>query len=145
MTMNSGNVPPALLHNLKHNKVLHDHVLFLTILVADVPYVSEDERFTVNKLSASSWQATVHYGFKEDPDVPDTLRQVAEAYPEIDLEPMRTSYFLSRQTVVAAKKPALWRWRRVVFSFMARNATRSTKFFKIPANRVVEMGMQVEL
>ena len=80
MTMNSGNVPPALLHNLKHNKVLHDHVLFLTILVADVPYVSEDERFTVNKLSASSWQATVHYGFKEDPDVPDTLRQVAEAY-----------------------------------------------------------------
>ena len=69
MTMNSGNVPPALLHNLKHNKVLHDHVLFLTILVADVPYVSEDERFTVNKLSASSWQATVHYGFKEDPDV----------------------------------------------------------------------------
>ena len=103
MTMNSGNVPPALLHNLKHNKVLHDHVLFLTILVADVPYVSEDERFTVNKLSASSWQATVHYGFKEDPDVPDTLRQVAEAYPEIDLEPMRTSYFLSRQTVVAAK------------------------------------------
>lgn len=145
MTMNSGNVPPALLHNLKHNKVLHDHVLFLTILVADVPYVSEDERFTVNKLSASSWQATVHYGFKEDPDVPDTLHKVAEAYPEIDLEPMRTSYFLSRQTVVAAKKPALWRWRRVVFSFMARNATRSTKFFKIPANRVVEMGMQVEL
>ena len=119
MTMNSGNVPPALLHNLKHNKVLHDHVLFLTILVADVPYVSEDERFTVNKLSASSWQATVHYGFKEDPDVPDTLRQVAEAYPEIDLEPMRTSYFLSRQTVVAAKKPALWRWRRVVFSWRA--------------------------
>jgi KUP system potassium uptake protein len=145
MTMNSGNVPPALLHNLKHNKVLHDHVLFLTILVADVPYVSPEERLSVQKISASSWQATITYGFKEDPDVPEGLRLVAEAYPEIDLEPMRTSYFLSRQTVVAAKKPALWRWRRAVFSFMARNSTRSTKFFKIPANRVVEMGMQVEL
>jgi len=145
MTMNSGNVPPALLHNLKHNKVLHDHVLFLTILVADVPYVSPEERFVVEKLSASSWTATVTYGFKEDPDVPEALRLVAEAYPELDLEPMRTSFFLSRQTVVAAKKPALSRWRRAVFSFMARNSTRSTKFFKIPANRVVEMGMQVEL
>ncbi|MNL03709.1 potassium transport protein Kup [compost metagenome] len=145
MTMNSGNVPPALLHNLKHNKVLHDHVLFLTILVADVPYVSPEERFVVEKLSASSWTATVNYGFKEDPDVPEALRLVAEAYPELDLEPMRTSFFLSRQTVVAAKKPALSRWRRAVFSFMARNSTRSTKFFKIPANRVVEMGMQVEL
>ncbi|MEN4918706.1 potassium transporter Kup [Achromobacter spanius] len=145
MTMNSGNVPPALLHNLKHNKVLHDHVLFLTILVADVPYVSAEERFEVRKLSASSWTATVNYGFKEDPDVPEALRLVAEAYPELDLEPMRTSFFLSRQTVVAAKKPAISRWRRAVFSFMARNSTRSTKFFKIPANRVVEMGMQVEL
>ena len=145
MTMNAGNVPPALLHNLKHNKVLHEHVVFLSIRVADVPYVSEDERFEVHKLSASSWQAAVNYGFKEDPDVPDALRQIAEAYPEIDLEPMRTSFFLSRQTVVAARKPAMLRWRRVLFSFMARNATRSTKFFKIPANRVVEMGMQVEL
>ena len=145
MTMNSGNVPPALLHNLKHNKVLHDHVLFLTIRVADVPYVSAEERFSVTKMSASSWAATINYGFKEDPDVPEALRLVAEAYPELDLEPMRTSYFLSRQTVVAARKPALWRWRRAVFSFMARNSTRSTKFFKIPANRVVEMGMQVEL
>ncbi|MGN6661195.1 MAG: potassium transporter Kup [Achromobacter mucicolens] len=145
MTMNSGNVPSALLHNLKHNKVLHDQVLFLTILSADVPYIAPEERFEVNRLSASSWAATINYGFKEDPDVPEALRLIAEGYPELDLEPMRTSYFLSRQTVVAAKKPALSRWRRAVFSFMARNSTRSTKFFKIPANRVVEMGMQVEL
>lgn len=145
MTMNVGNVPPALLHNLKHNKVLHDHVLFLSIRVADVPYVAADERFQVTQVSASSWQAIIHYGFKEDPDVPDALRQVAEAYPEIDLEPMRTSFYLSRQTVVAARRPAMSRWRRTVFSFMARNSTRSTKFFKIPANRVVEMGMQVEM
>ncbi|ANN67685.1 potassium transporter Kup [Bordetella bronchialis] len=145
MTMNPGNVPPALLHNLKHNKVLHDHVLFLTIRGADVPYVSPEERFSLTKLSASSWQAVVTYGFKEEPDVPDVLREIAEAYPEVDLEPMRTSYYLSRQTVVAAKRPAMRGWRRALFAFMARNSTRSTKFFKIPPNRVVEMGMQVEL
>jgi KUP system potassium uptake protein len=145
MTMNTGNVPPALLHNLKHNKVLHDHVLFLTIRSTDVPYVSPEERFCLTKLSASSWQAVVTYGFKEEPNVPDVLREVAEAYPEVDLEPMRTSYYLSRQTVVAAKRPAMRGWRRAVFAFMARNSTRSTKFFKIPPNRVVEMGMQVEL
>ena len=145
MTMNPGVVPAALLHNLKHNKVLHEHVLFLTIRVADVPYASPDERFEVGQISASCWQVVVHYGFKEDPDVPAVLRLVAEAYPEIDLEPMRTSYYLSRQTVVAARRPAMQRWRRAIFAFMARNGTRSTKFFKIPPNRVVEMGMQVEL
>lgn len=145
MTLNNDNVPPALLHNLKHNKVLHDHVLFLSIRVADVPYIAEQDRFSVKRVSASSWQAVIHYGFKEDPDVPEALRLVAEAYPEIDLEPMRTSFFLSRQAVVAARRPAMSRWRRTVFSFMARNSTRSTKFFKIPPNRVVEMGMQIEL
>jgi len=145
MTMSPGVVPAALLHNLKHNKVLHEHVLFLTIHVADVPYAAGDERFAVQQISPSCWQVDVHYGFKEDPDVPDVLRQIAEAYPEIDLEPMRTSFYLSRQTVVAARKPAMQRWRRAIFAFMARNSTRSTKFFKIPPNRVVEMGMQVEL
>lgn len=146
MTLSPDIVPPALLHNLKHNQVLHDHVLFLTVRSADVPHVSSsEERFTVSRLSASSWQAVVTYGFKEDPDVPAALRDIADAYPEIDLEPMRTSYYLSRQTVVAARHPAMQRWRRALFSFMARNATRSTKFFKIPPNRVVEMGMQVEL
>jgi KUP system potassium uptake protein len=146
MTMSPGYVPPALLHNLKHNKVLHDHVLFLTIRSADVPFVlSEEERFTLTKLSASSWQAEVTYGFKEEPDVPEVLREIAEASPELDLEPMRTSFYLSRQTVVSSKRPAMRRWRRALFAFMARNSTRSTKFFKIPPNRVVEMGMQVEL
>ena len=146
MTMSSGFVPPALLHNLKHNKVLHEQVIFLTIKVADVPFVSDEERFQVERVSHSSWQVTVHYGFKEDSDVPEALRQVGEAYPELDLEPMRTSYFLSRQTVVGAAKHAVMpHWRRVIFAFMARNGTRSTMFFKIPPNRVVEMGMQVEL
>lgn len=145
MTMSPGIVPASLLHNLKHNKVLHDHVLSLTIQVADVPHVALQERFTVEQVTVSCWQIVVHYGFKEDPNVPDVLKHIAEAYPEIDLDPMRTSYYLSRQTVVGARKPAMWRGRRALFAFMARNATRSTKFFKIPPNRVVEMGMQVEL
>ncbi len=145
MTMSSGFVPPALLHNLKHNKVLHEQVLFLTIKVADVPFVSAEERFQVERVSHSSWQITVHYGFKEDSDVPEALREVGEAYPELDLEPMRTSYYLSRQTVVGGKRPVMSRWRRAIFAFMARNGTRSTMFFKIPPNRVVEMGMQIEL
>jgi KUP system potassium uptake protein len=145
MSMSPGTVPPALLHNLKHNKVLHDHVLFLTVRSADVPFVLAEERFEVTKLSASSWQAIVTYGFKEEPDVPQALRDIAEAYPELDLEPMRTSYYLSRQTVVSSKRPAMRSWRRALFAFMSRNSTRSTKFFKIPPNRVVEMGMQVEI
>lgn len=145
MTMSPGKVPAALLHNLKHNKVLHDHVVFLTLQVADVPYVAAHERYKVEHLSASCWQVVVDYGFKEDPNVPRALRLVAEAYPEIDVEPMRTSYFLSRQTMVPAAKPVMGRWQRAVFGFMARNAMRSTRFFKIPPNRVVEMGMQVEL
>ncbi|MGN6579283.1 MAG: KUP/HAK/KT family potassium transporter, partial [Bordetella sp.] len=145
MTMSSGFVPPALLHNLKHNKVLHEQVLFLTLKVADVPFVSSDERFEVERVSHSSWQVTVHYGFKEDSDLPEALRLVGEAYPELDLEPMRTSYYLSRQTVVGGRRAVMPRWRRGIFAFMARNGTRSTMFFKIPPNRVVEMGMQVEL
>jgi KUP system potassium uptake protein len=120
-------------------------VLFLTIEGADVPFANPEERFTVKPVSASSWQAVVTYGFKDEPDVPASLRDIAEAYPEIDLEPMRTSYFLSRQTIVEGKKSSMWRWRRSLFSFMSRNATRSTRFFKIPPNRVVEMGMQVEV
>ena len=144
MTMNSGNVPPALLHNLKHNKVLHDHVLFLTILVADVPYVSEDERFTVNKLSASSWQATVHYGFKEDPDVPDTLRQVAEAYRKSTWNRCvpRTSC-RARPWSRPRASPVALAPRGVLLHGAQRHPQH--QFFKIPANRVVEMGMQVEL
>jgi KUP system potassium uptake protein len=138
-------VPSALLHNLKHNKVLHEHVLCLTIRVAGAPYVSAEERFVVTQLSASSWVATIHYGFKEDPDVPEVLTHIAQAYPEIDLDPPHTSYFLSRQTVVTAKKSAMWRWRRAIFAFMVRNATGSTNFFKIPPDQVVEMGIQVAL
>jgi KUP system potassium uptake protein len=86
------------------------------------------------------------WGFKQEPNVPQMLEQLAAEHPEIHLEPMLTSYFLSRQSIIVVRKlPLLQRWRRLLFAFMARNAARSTRFYKIPPNKVVEMGMQLEL
>ena len=139
-------VPPALLHNLKHNKVLHEQVLFLTVTSEGVPYVPFGERYTLQRLGRGSWQAVASWGFKQEPNVPQLLEQITLEHPELNLEPMQTSYFLSRQTVmIQSRQPWYLGWRRRLFAFMARNASRSTRFFKIPPNRVVEMGMQVEL
>ncbi len=146
MSMIVDTVPPALLHNLKHNKVLHEQVVFLTVDSAGVPYVSFSERYRLERLSRSSWQVVARWGFKQEPNVPQLLEQIAQEHPELDLEPMQTSYYLSRQTIIVVRRlPLLLRWRRSLFAFMARNASRSTRFYKIPPNRVVEMGMQMEL
>ncbi|HWK62242.1 MAG TPA: potassium transporter Kup [Eoetvoesiella sp.] len=146
MSMIVDTVPPALLHNLKHNKVLHEQVLFLNVQSADVPYVSFDERYTLERLGRSSWQVVAKWGFKQEPNVPQLLELLAHEHPELNLEPMQTSFFLSRQTIIVVRKlPFRMRWRRSLFAFMARNASRSTRFYKIPPNRVVEMGMQLEL
>ncbi|MFT0531327.1 potassium transporter Kup [Castellaniella hirudinis] len=146
MSMIVGTVPPALLHNLKHNKVLHEQALFLTIEVADTPYVPFGERVRIERVSRSSWQAVARWGFKQEPDVPQVLQQIAQEVQDLNLEPMRTSYFLSRQTVIVVRRlPWYQRWRRHLFAFMARNASRTTRFYKIPPNRVVEMGMQMEI
>lgn len=146
MSMLVGTVPPALLHNLKHNKVLHEQALFLTVESADVPYVRFDERYRLERISRSSWQAVARWGFKQEPNVPQLLEQIAQEYPELNLDPMQVSYFLSRQTVIVVRKQSgRLGWRRYLFAFMARNATRSTRFYQIPPNRVVEMGMQMEL
>ncbi|UXY16219.1 potassium transporter Kup [Chitiniphilus purpureus] len=145
MTGSAERVPHALLHNLKHNKVLHEQVVLMTIQSADIPYVTTRERVAVRRLGATFYQIVATYGFKEEPSVPAILRQVAELQPELDLDPMQTSFFLSRETIVAAKYPEMALWRRKLFALMNRNALRATTFFKIPPNRVVEMGMQVEL
>ncbi|WP_298018056.1 potassium transporter Kup [uncultured Castellaniella sp.] len=146
MSMIVGTVPPALLHNLKHNKVLHEQALFLTIEVADEPYVPFSERVRVERVSRSSWQAVARWGFKQEPNVPQVVEQIAQEVSDLNLEPMQTSYFLSRQTVIVVRRlPWHQSWRRHLFAFMARNASRTTRFYKIPPNRVVEMGMQMEL
>ncbi|PLC49629.1 potassium transporter Kup [Pollutimonas subterranea] len=146
MSMIVNTVPPALLHNLKHNKILHEQAIFLTVESADVPYVPASERYQLERLSRSGWQAVARWGFKQEPNVPQVLEQIAEAHPELNLDPMQTSYFLSRQTVIVRRTlPWYTAWRRYLFAFMARNASRSTRFYRIPPNRVVEMGMQMEL
>ncbi|MER1966404.1 potassium transporter Kup [Castellaniella sp. GW247-6E4] len=146
MSMIVGTVPPALLHNLKHNKVLHEQALFLTVESVGVPYVPFDERVRLERVSRSSWQAVARWGFKQEPNVPQVIEQIAQEVPELELDPMRISYFLSRQTVIVVRKRSwLDLCQRRLFAFMARNASRSTRFYKIPPNRVVEMGMQTEL
>lgn len=146
MSMIVDTVPPALLHNLKHNKVLHKQVVFLTVNSAGVPYVSFNERYRIERLSRGSWQVVARWGFKQEPNVPQLLEQIAQEHPDLNLQPMQVSYYLSRQTIIVVRKlPLHLRWRRSLFAFMARNASRSTRFYKIPPNRVVEMGMQMEL
>ena len=145
MTASSDSVPHALLHNLKHNKVLHEQVVFLTIQSCDIPFVPLKERVVVRRLGESFYQVIATFGFKEEPSVPAVLEQVTHLQPELVFDEMNTSFFLSRETIVEAKYPSMSWWRRRLFSLMSRNATRVTNFFKIPPNRVVEMGMQVEL
>lgn len=146
MSMIQNTVPPALLHNLKHNKVLHQQVIFLHVSSAGVPYIPLSERVEIRQISDSSWQIIAHWGFKQEPDVPKLLEYIARTHPELNLDPMQTSYFLSHATVIVVRKLGLLsRWRRRLFAFMIRNASRSTRFFRIPPNRVVEMGRQLEL
>src|SRR5690606_29435095 len=136
----------ALLHNLKHNKVLHEQVVFLTVQSAGVPYISFSERYRLERLSRTSWQVVARWGVKQEPNVPQLLEQFSHENRELELEPMQTSFDLSRQTIIVVRTlPLHLRWRRSLFAFMARNASRSTRFYKIPPNRVVEMGMQMEL
>jgi len=146
MSMHVGTVPPALLHNLKHNKVLHEQTLFLTVRSARVPYIPFDKRYQLERLSRSSWQVVAQWGFKQAPDVPALLAQIAGEHPALNLEPMALSFFLSRHTLVQVR-PLPWqrRWRRALYAFMSRNAVRSSGFYNIAPNRVVEMGMQLEL
>lgn len=146
MHSNPQRVPSALLHNLKHNKVLHEQLVFLSVKSADVPFIPQEERFVVTDVHANAWQVTAMYGFKQEPNVPEVLEQVHAAYPQIDLSPMVVSYFMSRQTIMVSNRaPFIKRYRRRLFAFMSRNAARSTRFYKIPPNRVIEMGIQVEL
>jgi len=135
--------PPALLHNLIHNKVLHERVVLLSVATQEVPVVDEEERFHVRELGAGFWGVEVRYGFTEDPHIPDALARLP--HPELRFKPMETSYFLGRETLIPSKKPGMALWRERFFWIMARNARTATSFFSLPPNRVVELGAQIEL
>jgi len=147
MTGSDDGVPPVLLHHLKHNKVLHERVLLVSVKTADVPETRAAERVRVMPLGHGFWRVVASYGFMQTPNVPSVLEVVDRM--GIRCKPMETSYFLGRERLipVASKtgdKIALSRWRKIVFAIMARNARSATEFFCIPPNRVVELGTQIE-
>jgi KUP system potassium uptake protein len=144
--MNSGSsgTPSALLHNIKHNKVLHDRVVVLTVSIADVPYVDEVDRTEVNDLGDGFYRVVLRYGFMEETDVPSALKRLDNICSG-PFEMMQTSFFLSRQTLLPSEKPGMALWREKLFAWMMRNAATPMEFFRLPTNRVVELGSQVEI
>ncbi len=143
LTSFSGNAPGCLLHNLKHNEVFHEHVVLLTIAVEDVPYMTADQRTDVSHLGKGVHRVVLHYGFMEQPDVPRDLAPLADK--GIPVDPMRTSYFVGRNTYVGAAKPMLPRWQQKLFLILARFAVSAADFFGLPANRTVELGSRIEV
>ncbi len=139
---NSG-VPSALLHNIKHNKVLHERVVILTVAIQDVPYVDPAERAVAKELGQGFYRLTLKFGFLEETDVPGALKQANACGGQFEM--MKTSFFLSRQTLIASAKPGMALWREKLFAWMLRNAASAMEFFRLPTNRVVELGSQVEI
>jgi len=143
MTGNLDFVPNALLHNLKHNKVLHEQVFFVTVRTLDVPLADPGDRARFEEAAAGIYKVTLFYGFMESPNVPRGLESLTAQ--GIEFKPMQTSYFVGRETVVPASVPKLRFIRRWLFLFMARNAVSATEFFRIPSDRVVELGVRIAI
>ena len=135
--------PVALLHNVKHNEVLHARNVLVTVLTAEVPYVAEEGRIEIVDLGSSFYRVFVRYGFMEQPDLPKALAACGDKGLAFDLE--KTSFFLSREVVVPKLTPAMTIGREMFFILMMRNAQSATDFFRIPTNRVVELGTLVEI
>jgi len=142
MTANSYAVPQAMMHNLKHNKVLHERIVLLTVTTEDVPSVPPDERISITELEKGFRRIVLRYGFMDQPDIPKALDECAKFGLTFDM--METSFFLGRETLVPARLPRLARWRERLFIWLARNGISATEFFRIPTNRVVELGEQLE-
>jgi len=136
-------LPRTLLHNLKHNRVLHERVIFLTVLTLDIPRALPEQRIAVTVLAKGFWRVVAKYGFMEEPNVPDIMVR-AEAHG-LPFRRAETTYFLGRETIISAPKAGMARWRERLFSVMTRNALPATAYFGLPPNRVVELGSQVEI
>ncbi|MCF5706844.1 potassium transporter Kup [Pseudomonas syringae] len=143
LTARSDAVPHALLHNMLHNQVLHDQVVLLTVVYEDSPRVPVQQRFEVESHGEGFFRVILHFGFIDEPDVPAALALCP--LRELDFSPMRTTYFLSRETVIPSKMEGMARWREALFAFMLKNANGNLRFFKLPFNRVIELGTQVEM
>jgi len=143
LTADIGTVPNAMLHNLKHNKVLHVNNLFVTVRNHEIPWIGLDKRIEIDSLGHDCWQVVIHYGFKNDPDVPKALQQIKGR--GCDLDPMTTSYFLSRDTVVPTLGEGMAPWREKLFAQMHHNASGAADFLNLPNNSVVELGSKIEI
>ncbi|MDT8990014.1 potassium transporter Kup [Curvibacter sp. APW13] len=143
LTAEVGTVPNAMLHNLKHNKVLHAFNLFVTVRNHETPWIGLDKRLEIESLGHDCWQVVIHYGFKNDPDVPRALQQLKLHGCEIDA--MNTSYFLSRDTVVPTLGEGMAPWREKLFAQMHHNASAAADFLNLPNNAVVELGSKIEI
>jgi KUP system potassium uptake protein len=144
MASSTAGVPSALLHNIKHNKVLHERVMILTIDIRDEPYVDPEKRCEFTDLGDGFFRAVLRYGFMEETNVPVGLKGMNKNCGG-DFDMMQTSFFLSRQTLIAAKDPGMPLWREKIFAWMLQNSESAMDFFKLPTNRVVELGSQVEI
>ena len=143
LTADPGMVPNAMLHNLKHNKVLHQNNLFVTVRNHEVPWIGMEKRLEIESLGHDCWQVMVHYGFKNDPNLPKALQHIKGRGGELD--PMTTSYFLSRDTVVPSLGRGMSHWREKLFAQMHHNASGAADFLKLPNNAVVELGSKIEI
>ncbi|MEP9402317.1 potassium transporter Kup [Sphingomonas sp. VNH70] len=143
MTSTPEGVPHALLHNLKHNKVLHDRVVLLTVKIADTPYVDPEVRTKAEDLGQGFHRMILKFGFMQDPDVPGALKAVGSCGG--DFRMMDTSFFLARQTLLPSSRPGMMIWREKLFAWMLQNSESAMEFFRLPTNRVVELGSQVEI
>jgi len=136
-------IPRALLHNLKHNRILHERVILMTVETEEIPYVPKDHRVLIEELGQGFYSVVALYGFAEDPDVPKVLRDLD--LPNFKYNPLQTTFFLGQRTFVISKNPTMVQWRSRLFDRMARNAENASAFFRIPVDRVVEVGAQFEL
>jgi KUP system potassium uptake protein len=143
LSAEQGSTPNALLHNLKHNKVLHAQNLFVSVKHHEVPWIGFDKRVQVQSLGNDCWQVSLHFGFKNEPDVPEALKLLEQS--GVLLEEMDTSYFLSRDIVIPTIGSGMALWREKLFASMHRNAAAAADFLHLPTNRVVELGSKVEL
>jgi KUP system potassium uptake protein len=143
MSRNPNGVPTTLLHNIKHNKVVHKTVVLLTVEIEDRPHLDKKERYEWGELGHGVFRLTIHFGFMEDPDIPDALERVGTQH--VSFNPMTTSYFLGRETLIPTRQPGMAIWREHLFAWMMRNSSSAVGYFSLPPNQVIELGAQVEL
>jgi KUP system potassium uptake protein len=139
----SGMAPPALITNLRHNKVLHKRTLLVSVATADTPTVDDDHRVTMTKLDNGCFSVAINYGFMEDPDVPAALASIK--HPEYEFRPDKTTYYIGRETIQITDLPGMAPWKEQLFEILNRGAASASRFFKLPPDQVFEVGAQIEL